>query len=311
MLSLEPRFKALERYSILAARDFLRLKRKGGVQGLDQRTYNETEGALATYCDANPSEPQCLPEPDCKSYQVWAQAVELSQLTGATAYPTGPTETQTATATPNQPSIRAMLGCSQRSVQILNEATRSQNRTDELQSTKIMRQLTVPYPDLGSTTWPKVRSFVESYRVWFPTPDLASTKPTTKSEWSRFKAALGAIWSLPWLGLIWIPLFIQYLILAAICGAISNVVRSCINDGETRNKYQLALQGGAAAWFGIMLIMIGFTITGVTGALISKVPEPSAVMVISFIAGLNAEHVNSLLGKIASGILQVPEKPGP
>lgn len=57
-----------------------------------------------------------------------------------------------------------------------------------------------------------------------------------------------------------------------------------------------------------MLIMIGFTFTGVTGALISKVPEPLAVMVISFIAGLNAEHVNSLLRKVASGILQVPYK---
>lgn len=311
--SLEPRFKALEKYSILAARDFLRLKKigKGGIKSLDQRTYTETEAALATYCESYPSEPQCMPDPECRTYQAWAQVVELSQLTGATSEPNDSNKAQLAEIALTRPTIRAMLGCSQRSIQILNEASKSQPRSDDILSTQVMRKLAVSYPDLESTTWLKVRTFIESYRVLFPSPNPDPSKLKAKPELLEFMNGAKSAWSLPWMALLWIPLFIQYIVLAAVCGAIANVLRSCINKGDDRDKYQLALQGGAAAWFAIMLIMLGFTITGVTGAQISKVPEPTALMIISFIAGLNADQVNSILGRITSDILRgVPRTPG-
>lgn len=271
---------------------------------------------------------QCQPEPTCISYRSWLGTEDARALLGAPSLPDpaglrgrnldGPvappkTPAEAAAAADRQntagsaqrPTVRALLGCSQRDLLVAGVQRQTANAYDALPSEIAVASLRLSYPDIEASEWASIRTFVDSFRMLMPR--IAEVHERVLG-WSHSDflastvAGLAVVWSVFWQLILWLPLFISYLLLAILTGGLAGY----LGQRDELSAPRRMVTGAAAA-----LVLVGVTLAGINLATIGMpdvegVPNPAVVLMMSLLAGAVGNEIIQRIKAAAGALFNAP-----
>lgn len=215
--------------------------------------------------------------------------------------------------TPQRPSVRALLGCSQRDILVAGVQRQAVNVYDPLPGEIAVASLRLRYPDIEGSEWGAIRSFVDSYRILVP--DITRICPVRSETTARGKSAsascsgwqmvqkVGAVtWGSLWQAILWVPLFLSYLLLAILAGGLSGY----LGQGHLQPTSARIISGAAAA-----LVLVGITLAGINLATIGMprvdgIPNPGVVLMMSLLAGAVGHQIVTRIKAAAGALFNAP-----